>query len=122
MRVLGAGTMRDIFFQVALAGYVGAFFNLNPLLDRDGYHILVDVVRQPNLRAKARLWLSARLSGRETEGARSLVIFAGATILVDIVSALFALAMTLRYYDVMLEFAPREAGVRGLLGNSSWCS
>ena len=44
------------------------------------------------------------------------MIFAGATILWSIVSALFALAMTLRYYDVMLEFAPREL-VWGLLGS-----
>ena len=52
--------MRDIEFQVALGAYLGALFNLSPMLDRDGYHILIDVVRQPNLRAKARLWLSAR--------------------------------------------------------------
>jgi putative peptide zinc metalloprotease protein len=112
----GPGTMRDIEFQVALGAYLGALFNLSPMLDRDGYHILIDVVRQPNLRAKARTWLAARLAGRPAEGARALVIFSVATILWSVVTALFALGMTLRYYDVMLEFAPREL-VWGLLGS-----
>jgi putative peptide zinc metalloprotease protein len=112
----GKGTLRDIEFQVALGAYLGALFNLSPMLDRDGYHILIDVVRQPNLRARARIWLAARLSGRRADGARALVIFAGATILWSIVTALFALAMTLRYYDVMLRYAPREL-VWGLLGS-----
>jgi putative peptide zinc metalloprotease protein len=112
----GKGALRDIEFQVALGAYLGALFNLSPMLDRDGYHILIDVVRQPNLRTRARIWLAARLSGRQAEGARALVIFAGATILWSIVTALFALAMTLRYYDVMLRYAPREL-VWGLLGS-----
>ena len=46
--------MRDIFFQLAFAAYVGAFFNLNPFIERDGYHILVDVLREPGLRRRAR--------------------------------------------------------------------
>ena len=112
----GKGALRDIEFQVALGAYLGALFNLSPMLDRDGYHILIDVVRQPNLRTRARVWLASRLAGRPAEGARSLVIFAGATILWSIVSAVFALAMTLRYYNVMLHFAPREL-VWGLLGS-----
>ena len=112
----GKGTMRDIEFQVALGAYLGALFNLSPMLDRDGYHILIDVVRQPNLRARARTWLAARLAGRPAEGARALVIFSAATILWSVVTALFALGMTLRYYDVMLHFAPREL-VWGLLGS-----
>ena len=44
------GTVRDVFFQLAFAGYVGAFFNLNPWIDRDGYHMLVDYLREPGLR------------------------------------------------------------------------
>ena len=36
---LPEGTVRDIFFQLAFAAYVGAFFNLNPFIDRDGYQI-----------------------------------------------------------------------------------
>jgi putative peptide zinc metalloprotease protein len=46
-------TVRDVAFQVALAGYLGAFYNLNPLLDRDGYHALSDALRMPDLRRRA---------------------------------------------------------------------
>ena len=56
--------MRDIFFQLAFAGYVGAFFNLNPFIERDGYHMLVDWLREPGLRRRAREQFARRLSGR----------------------------------------------------------
>ncbi|MGH2910338.1 MAG: hypothetical protein ACRDK8_13720 [Solirubrobacteraceae bacterium] len=36
----GRGAARDVLFQLAFGGYVGALFNLNPLLQRDGYHVL----------------------------------------------------------------------------------
>jgi putative peptide zinc metalloprotease protein len=58
------GTVRDVLFQIAFAGYVGAAFNLNPLLDRDGYHVLVDVLREPGLRRRSRAAFAARLAGR----------------------------------------------------------
>jgi RNA polymerase subunit RPABC4/transcription elongation factor Spt4 len=113
----GHGALRDVEFQVALGAYLGALFNLSPMLDRDGYHILIDVVRQPSLRERARAWLGSRLSGeRQREDARALVVFASATIVWSLVSALFALVMSLRYYDVMLRLAPREL-VWGLLGS-----
>ena len=56
--------MRDIFFQLAFAAYVGAFFNLNPFIERDGYHMLVDWLREPGLRRRAREQFARRLSGR----------------------------------------------------------
>ncbi len=61
------GTMQDVWFQLSLAAYTGAIFNLNPLLDRDGYHILVDLMREPGLRRRSREWLASRLSGRPAE-------------------------------------------------------
>lgn len=67
--LFAAGTVRDIFFNLAFAGYVGAFFNLNPFLDRDGYHMLVDALREPGLRKRAKDQFERRLSGggRETD-------------------------------------------------------
>ena len=32
-------------FETEFAAYVGAFFNLNPFIERDGYHMLVDWLR-----------------------------------------------------------------------------
>jgi len=50
---LGPGAIRDVAFQLAFGGYVAAFFNLNPFLERDGYHILADRLGVPGLRARA---------------------------------------------------------------------
>ena len=61
--LLPDGTIRDICFQVAFAGYVGAIFNLNPFIERDGYHMLVDWLREPGLRRRAREQFARRLSG-----------------------------------------------------------
>ena len=58
------GPLRDVLFQLAFGAYVGAFFNLNPMVERDGYHMLVDVLREPGLRARAREQLRRRIAGR----------------------------------------------------------
>ena len=68
------GTVRDIFFNLAFAAYVGAFFNLNPFIDRDGYQILVDVLREPGLRRRAREQFSRRLSGQRNDETDSPVL------------------------------------------------
>src|SRR4029079_10600784 len=62
--LLPKGTVRDIFFNLAFAAYAGVFFNLNPFIERDGYHILVDWLREPGLRRRAKEQPSRRLSGR----------------------------------------------------------
>jgi putative peptide zinc metalloprotease protein len=107
--VLDPGTVRDIFFQLAFAAYVGACFNLNPFLDRDGYHILVDVLREPGLRRRAREQFSRRLAGRAGTGdspvlARYSLFGLGWSVL----AALFAIAMTLHYRAVLEAVAPAD--------------
>lgn len=53
-RVLEPGTIVANFFWVFVAVSVAIYlFNLNPLIKLDGYYILVDWLRIPNLRAKA---------------------------------------------------------------------
>ncbi len=81
-----AGTVRDIWFQLAFAAYVGAVFNLNPFLQRDGYHILVDVLREPLLRRNARYALLA--------------------LGWSAIAALFAIVMSLRYRPAFEALAP----------------
>jgi putative peptide zinc metalloprotease protein len=104
---LGPGTIRDICFQVAFAGYIGAVFNLNPFIERDGYHILVDWLREPGLRRRAREQFARRLSGKQVEGdspvlARYSVFGLGWSV----VAALFAIGMSLRYKTVLNALAP----------------
>jgi putative peptide zinc metalloprotease protein len=91
-------TVRDIFFNLAFAGYVGGFFNLNPFIERDGYHILVDVLGEPGLRRRAKEQLSRRLRGEGTSDdspvlARYGVFGLGWSAL----AASFAIGMSLRY-------------------------
>ena len=104
---LPAGTARDVAFQVAFAAYVGACFNLNPFLDRDGYHILVDVLREPGLRARARAQLTRRLAGRgRHDDDPALTRYAIAGAIWSIIAAGLAILVTLRYEPVMEQFAP----------------
>jgi putative peptide zinc metalloprotease protein len=105
-----AGMLRDILFQLAFGAYYGALFNLNPLLERDGYQILVDVVRQPGLRRRALEQLRRRLAGRRRETDSRLLgryaIFALAWMLVV---AGFATALSLHYQPALAAFLPAPA-------------
>jgi Zn-dependent protease len=104
---LPAGTSRDIFFQLAFAAYLGAFFNLNPFVERDGYQILVDVLREPGLRRRARAQLARRLSGRGDEGdSRLLTRYAAFGLAWSVLAAFFAIGTSLRYEPQLAELAP----------------
>lgn len=108
---LPAGNTRDIVYQVALAAYIGAFYNLNPLLDRDGYHMLVDRLGEPGLRRRARERLERRLSGRPPlpgEDGRALALYGAAGLVWMIAAVGFVILMTLLYVDRLEAIAPPE--------------
>jgi putative peptide zinc metalloprotease protein len=108
--VAPAGTLRDILFQLAFGAYLGALFNLNPLLERDGYQILADVVRQPGLRGRALEQLRRRVAGRGLESdSRLLRRYALVALAWMVVAAGFALAMSLRYQPALAALVPRPA-------------
>jgi putative peptide zinc metalloprotease protein len=101
------GSVRDVLFQVALAGYVGALFNLNPLMDRDGYHALVDLLRAPGLRRTAARRLQAALSGRGGgPGGRSALAYGVASLVWSALMVGVAVLLSLRYYDTLAALAP----------------
>ncbi|RYY76391.1 MAG: HlyD family efflux transporter periplasmic adaptor subunit [Gammaproteobacteria bacterium] len=51
---LEAGLSKDILYNVILIGSVSTlFFNGNPLMRYDGYHLLTDAIDQPNLASRA---------------------------------------------------------------------
>jgi putative peptide zinc metalloprotease protein len=106
---LPAGNVRDICFQVALGGYLGACFNLNPFLDRDGYHLAVDALQQPGLRTRARAALAARLRGRApADGDEGLVLKYGAASIAWLFVVLgFVGYLTHRYSPILDALAPR---------------
>jgi putative peptide zinc metalloprotease protein len=102
------GTTREVFFQLAFAGYVGAFFNLNPFIDRDGYHIMVDVLREPGLRKRAKEQFERKLSGRGLQtDSPVLVRYSVAGLGWGVLAASFAIFMSLRYEPVMSALAPK---------------
>jgi putative peptide zinc metalloprotease protein len=105
---LPAGTVRDIFFQLAFAAYVGAFFNLNPFIERDGYHMLVDWLREPGLRRRAREQFQRRLAGKERRETDSPVLarYSLWGIGWSLVAAAFATAMTWRFVPFATERLP----------------
>jgi putative peptide zinc metalloprotease protein len=104
------GTLRDIVFQLAFAAYVGALMNLNPLLERDGYYILVDLLREPRLRRRALEQLRRRIAGGGTPSdsrvlARYGVLAFGWTF----VSSALAIVLSLRYERVLGALVPGPA-------------
>jgi putative peptide zinc metalloprotease protein len=112
------GNVRDVLFQLAFAAYVGAFFNANPFLDRDGYQILSDWLGEPRLRERARAQLSTRLSGRarDDEGSPVLGRYGVAGLVWSLVGAGFVLVLSLRYYDRLSALAPHDLVVAGFIG------
>lgn len=51
-------------YKLAFACYVATLLNFNPLLELDGYFVLVDWLRLPNLRARALAFVSGPLWGK----------------------------------------------------------
>jgi putative peptide zinc metalloprotease protein len=95
--------VRDIFFNLAFAGYVGGFFNLNPFIERDGYHILVDVLGEPGLRRRAREQLARRLRGEGTaDDSPVLARYGIFGVVWSALAACFAIGMSLRYEKAFL--------------------
>jgi Zn-dependent protease len=106
--LLPDGTVRDIFFNLAFAAYVGAFFNLNPFIDRDGYQILVDVLKEPGLRRRVKEQFARKLSGKGEDAADSHVLarYSIFGLVWSGLAAFFAIGMTLRYKPIMEQLAP----------------
>ncbi len=107
------GNLRDVLFQVAFGGYVGALFNLNPLLERDGYHVLVDLLREPGLRRRASQRLNDVLGRSRVRlaGADRLLVYGLASLCWSALTVAFAVVLSLRYYDQLVALAPAGAGV-----------
>jgi putative peptide zinc metalloprotease protein len=104
--VTAPGSVRDILFQVAFGGYVGALFNLNPLMERDGYHVLVDLLKEPGLRRRATRHLHEVLSGRGPADSRRLLVYAIASLAWSVLTVAFGVVLSLRYYPILAKLAP----------------
>jgi putative peptide zinc metalloprotease protein len=112
---LGPGPLRDVCFQLAFGAYLGALVNLNPLVERDGYHILTDVLREPSLRRRARAELGRRIRG-EAVGAPSPVLlrYAAFGLVWSLVAAVLLIAGSLRYAPAARGVLPEPVVAGGL--------
>jgi putative peptide zinc metalloprotease protein len=115
--LLPDGNVTDIFFNLAFAAYVGAFFNLNPFIERDGYHILVDALGEPGLRRRAKQQLERKLKG---EGASTdspvLMRYSLFGLGWSVLAACFAIGLTWRYKQILVDVVGSEAVVYGVMG------
>jgi putative peptide zinc metalloprotease protein len=111
------GNVREVFFQLAFAGYVGAFFNANPFLDRDGYQILSEWLREPKLKERARQQLRERLAGRMTseESSPVLLRYALAGLVWTVIGAGLVAVLALRYYHHLSVLLPHSVVVAGFV-------
>jgi putative peptide zinc metalloprotease protein len=60
----------ELAFKLALTSYASTLFNLNPLLELDGYFILVDLLRLPDLRRRSFAFIRGPLWRRLTSDER----------------------------------------------------
>ncbi len=102
-----------LLFQFASANALVSFFNLNPLLQLDGYYILMDWLEMPLLRSRAigfvrsRMWRKLRGRERFDKEERIFTVY-GSLALVWTVSALWS---TLRFFGgTILHFFERLLG------------
>ncbi len=112
-----SGNVREVFFQLAFAGYVGGFFNVNPFLDRDGYQILCDWLREPALKQRARAQLRQRISGQLSGEQTSPVLgrYAVAGLVWSLIGAGFVAVLSLRYYGRLSALAPQSLVLAGFI-------
>ncbi len=104
------GSLRDVLFQAAFAAYVWGFFNLNPFLDRDGYTILVDFLREPGLRQRARQQFAHRVSGTLRGEPTSSVLgrYAVAGLIWSTVMAVGVIIFASRFYPRYKKLLPHS--------------
>lgn len=102
-----AGAFHALILQVAVfSGAMTLLFNLNPAVKLDGYYILTDIFRQPNLVGRAshaaRGWVTRRLGGKApAPGSGALAYWA--------ISYLYRWTIFLGVFWIAYRFDPRLA-------------
>jgi putative peptide zinc metalloprotease protein len=108
------GVVRDILYQLMVGAYLGAAYNLNPFIERDGYQVLVDVLREPGLRARAREAFAGRLRG-DREVPAVLWQYGTLGVVWSVVSAALVISVSLRTAQTLRPAMPDSAVGAGLL-------
>ena len=112
--------MRDVLYQLTIGAYLGAAFNLNPFIERDGYHVLVDVLREPGLRARAREAFVGRLRG-DGEVPAILWRYGALGVVWSLVSAALVISVSLRTAEALRPAVPDSAVGAGVAADVDAC-
>jgi CRP-like cAMP-binding protein len=110
-------TVAAVAWVFALWSYVAVLRNLNPLLEYDGYYLLMDALERPNLRGTSLGWIATGLpaalrSGTSLRGHRLEILYAlGAVLYIVAITAwtLFAFKFTAQGWVARVvppEYAP----------------
>jgi putative peptide zinc metalloprotease protein len=97
---------QDALWSFSLIGYVLALVNMNPLLELDGYYIVMDLLEIPNLRARALAHLGTVLRGRAAAEPRLRRV----CVLFGVASLAYGVAMGV---GVLLAFRAHVDGIAG---------
>ena len=105
--------MAAALWQFALSSYLAVLLNLNPLMEYDGYFVLIDAIERPNLRPRVMSWLGRELvlslkrQGLSTLGNRRLeLLYGSASILyvasMAVVTVILYRLLVQRWLDALL--------------------
>jgi putative peptide zinc metalloprotease protein len=73
--LLSGPDWQEALWSFSTVGYILVLVNSNPLMELDGYYVVMDLLEIPNLRARALAHLGAMLRGREANEPRLRRIF-----------------------------------------------
>jgi Zn-dependent protease len=97
--VVPCPTVAAALWALTLPLYLGVLLNLNPLLEFDGYHALIDLLDRPNLRPEALGWLGRWLRAPRGVKGHGLDLAYGTASLLYIV---LLAAITIVFYRLVL--------------------
>lgn len=99
---VGSLWLQTLLWQFAFVNYVTVLINLNPLLEYDGYYVLMDFFERPNLRPHALGWIGAEmlpaLKTREKWKGHWLEVIYGFSSLVYVIGTAILAGVAYRHY------------------------
>jgi putative peptide zinc metalloprotease protein len=115
---LAPGELGGAAYRLSIAAYLAALFNFNPLLELDGYFILVDWLRLPNLRRRALqfisgpFWEKLRTRSAFTANERIFTLYGG----LSAAYTLLAIVLVAVFWQQRIAVLLRDLWAGGWLG------
>jgi len=107
-----------LLFRIAFFFYLGVILNMNPLLELDGYYILMDLLGIPNLRRRSLAFVRDKLAtklARKQTFSREEIIYTVFGVLAGVYTV-FVIGLTLYLYKTRLSGALAELAAEDSFG------